>query len=215
MKNSTLLWGRYFSSHIAWLHWGDCCHPALLKVLSETLMPHIKDLWHPCCQFPDRSQTTSKSVDKTYKRVYHYDTTIVILLLKSTNYAFFTYIRKYTYSFSVFSIPEVTVAAFCCNKPHYITIIRRHCFKGGKCDCEQGQISASTVLLFLWLQVKLNEYLCGAVLVNAEYAQRRSGWKADLWDWNPVQRHRSWVGGGPAGLLVAMARLKESKPGWL
>lgn len=50
VKYWTLLSGRYYSSHIAWLRWGDRCHPALLKVLSETLMPRIKDLWHQCCR---------------------------------------------------------------------------------------------------------------------------------------------------------------------
>lgn len=58
-----------------------------LNVLSETLMPHIRDLWHHCCQLSYRTETTSKSVAKTHKRAYCYDT-IVILLIKSTDHAF-------------------------------------------------------------------------------------------------------------------------------
>lgn len=96
---------------------------------------------------PYRLETTSKSVDKTHKWVYCYDMTIVILLLKYTNHAF-TYTLQNILILFVFRILEATVAVFCINKPHYNAIIGRHCFKGDKHDCEQGQISAATVLLF-------------------------------------------------------------------
>lgn len=118
----------------------------LQKVLSETLMPHIKDLWQPCCQFLHRLETSSKSVDKTHKQVYRYDMTFMTLLLKSTIMLLLC-LTVYSNSLSVFRILEATVAAFCRNKLDYSTIIARHCLKGDKHDCEQGQTSAHIILV--------------------------------------------------------------------